>query len=130
MALVSTKRSLAIAFLWLAVASLCGLFVSRVELDFVFTKFPRRKELSLRSGKGKETKEETMKTTKKRSVDDDDGDGVGGDENNRSEMMRFKGGRTVRNPYDQKVKERTNRTGSGAFQSKTSFSFGRCVYST
>ena len=113
MALVSTKRSLAIAFLWLAVASLCGLFVSRVELDFVFTKFPRRKELSLRSGKGKETKEETMKTTKKRSVDDDDDDGVGGDENNRSEMMRFKGGRNRPQPLRPKGQEEDESNGFG-----------------
>lgn len=113
MALVSTKRSLAIAFLWLAVASLCGLFVSRVELDFVFTKFPRRKELSLRSGKGKETKEETMKTTKKRSVDDDDDDGVGSDENNRSEMLRFKGGRNRPQPLRPKGQGEDESNGFG-----------------
>ena len=113
MALVSTKRSLAIAFLWLTVASLCGLFVSRVELDFVFTKFPRRKELSLRSGKGKETKEETMKTTKKRSVDDDDDGGVRGDENNRSKRMRFKGGRNRPQPLRPKGQGEDESNGFG-----------------
>ena len=113
MAIVSTKRSVAIAFLWLLVASSCGLFVSRMELDFVFTKFPQRKELLLRSGKGKETKEETITMTKKRLVDDDFADGVGGGENNRSKMMRFKGGRNRPQPLIPKGQRDLDENGFG-----------------
>ena len=62
-----------------------------------------------------------MKTTKKRSVDDDDDDGVGGNENNRSEMRRFKGGRNRPQPLRPKGQGEDESNGFGCVSIENAF---------